>query len=482
MKYFKFIIVCVFIGFTFNLDAQDVKYSGGDGDGFASSSYFLIGYPTSFSVTAGGIKQIDLTWVKSSNEDVIIVYNTSNTFGTPVNSTVYSINDAIPDGGTVIYNGIGTSTTQGDLSEGSTYYYKIWSNSSSSYSEGSQIGNATTIAGSSTVPISLSATETGVQTITLSWALNGSSDNVMLAYSTDGVFGTPIDGDSYSVSGTISGGGTVLLNNSNTSYEHKYLTGGSYYYKAWSVNTNLYSSGITDNITIMSAAEILARYSGSDGGGYGSAENGAGSLPVELTSFTASSISSTNETISTGTVVLNWETATEVNNYGFQVERKKGKVESEIWEEVGFVEGHGNSNSQKDYSYVDSNPISGINRYRLKQIDTDGEFEYSEIVEVEVDIPIVFKLSQNFPNPFNPTTEINYSIPNVGTSGSVSSTNVSLKIYDILGREVATLVNKKQTPGNYSVAFNASQLSSGIYFYSIRTDVNASIKKMILLK
>lgn len=476
MKYFKFIIVCAFIGFTFNLDAQDVKYSGGDGDGFASSSYFLLGYPTSFSATSGGIKQIDLAWIKSSNENVLIVYNTSNTFGTPVNTTLYSINDAIPDGGTVIYNGSGTSTTQGDLSEGTTYYYKIWSNNNNSYSEESQIANSTTIAGSSTVPISLSATETGVQTITLSWAQNGSSDDVMLAYTTDGVFGNPIDGDSYSANGTISGGGTVIRNGSYTSYEHKNLTGGSYYYKAWSVNSNFYSSGITDNTTIMSASEILARYSGGDGGGSSSAEAGVAPLPVELTTFAAS--------INDDIVTLNWATATEVDNYGFEVERQilKQVQNDNNWETIGFVEGHGNSNSQKDYSYMDSNPISGRNRYRLKQIDTDGEFEYSEIVEVEVDIPIVFKLSQNFPNPFNPTTEINYSIPNVGTSGSISSTNVSLKIYDILGREVATLVNKKQTPGNYSVAFNARQLSSGIYFYSIRTDVNASIKKMILLK
>jgi hypothetical protein len=131
---------------------------------------------------------------------------------------------------------------------------------------------------------------------------------------------------------------------------------------------------------------------------------------------------------------------------------------------------------------LDSRPISGINRYRLKQIDTDGVFEYSEIVEVKTDIPTSFKLSQNFPNPFNPTTEINYSIPNNGINSSISSTNVALKIYDILGCEVATLVDKMQTPGNYSVTFNANQLSSGIYFYSIRTNVNVAIKKMILLR
>jgi hypothetical protein len=212
-------------------------------------------------------------------------------------------------------------------------------------------------------------------------------------------------------------------------------------------------------------------------------------LPVELSNFSCE--------VYNENVVLNWRTETELNNYGFDVEREtvisterrnleepKGTSHSfsASWETLGFVQGHGNSNSRKIYSFLDSRPISGINRYRLKQIDTDGVFEYSEIVEVKTDIPTSFKLSQNFPNPFNPTTEINYSIPNNGINSSISSTNVALKIYDILGCEVATLVDKMQTPGNYSVTFNANQLSSGIYFYSIRTNVNVAIKKMILLR
>ncbi len=195
--------------------------------------------------------------------------------------------------------------------------------------------------------------------------------------------------------------------------------------------------------------------------------------PVELTNFNAELINSQ--------VQLNWTTATEVNNYGFQVERKKGKVESETWEEVGFVEGHGNSNSPKDYSYVDSNPINGTSTplsnqlsYRLKQIDIDGGFEYSDIVEVEIELPTEYKLAQNYPNPFNPSTVINYSIPKAGL--------VKLNIYNALGEVVAELVNENLEAGFYQQSFNATNLSSGIYFYTITVNEFREVKKMNFVK
>jgi len=193
-------------------------------------------------------------------------------------------------------------------------------------------------------------------------------------------------------------------------------------------------------------------------------------FPVELVSFTASLTNSAD-------VVLNWQTATEVNNYGFEVERKILKQvqnDGESWEKIGFVEGYGNSNSPKDYNFRDTNPLPGTMKYRLKQIDTDGTFEYSEIIEVEIGIPTKFALFQNYPNPFNPTTEISYSLP--------KESDVTLKVYNTLGKEVVTLVNKRQEAGKYNVTFNAENLSSGIYFYSIRTAENASVKKMILLR
>ena len=192
-------------------------------------------------------------------------------------------------------------------------------------------------------------------------------------------------------------------------------------------------------------------------------------LPVELTSFTAS--------VKNTSVNLKWSTATEINNYGFEIERT---VNTSIplsvtkWEKIGFVSGSGNSNSQKDYSFNDSYPTGGSSfRYRLKQIDNDGTFSYSDGVEVEI-VPNKFELSQNYPNPFNPGTTIRYSMPQQG--------NVTLKVYDVLGNKVATLVNETQSAGKYEVRFDASQLSSGIYFYQLKTDNYYEIKKMTLIK
>ncbi|MCX6168442.1 MAG: ice-binding family protein [Ignavibacteriales bacterium] len=187
-------------------------------------------------------------------------------------------------------------------------------------------------------------------------------------------------------------------------------------------------------------------------------------LPVELTSFTA--------VLNNRVVELNWNTATEVNNYGFNVELR---IQNGEWNKIGFIQGHGNSNSPKDYSFVDKNPQVGKLQYRLKQIDFDGAFEYSDVAEVEVESPKQFTVYQNYPNPFNPTTNITYEIP--------VNSKVMIKVYDVLGSEVAILLNEEKLPGRYQVEFNASHLPSGIYFYSINTGNNNPImKKMILLK
>ncbi len=198
-----------------------------------------------------------------------------------------------------------------------------------------------------------------------------------------------------------------------------------------------------------------------------------GTLPVTLSSFSANVFRSSVE--------LNWQTATEVNNYGFRVERKKEKVQTS-WENIGFVEGHGNSNSPKEYSFTDENSPSGSIQYRLKQIDIDGNFEYSEIVEVEIGAPVKFELLQNYPNPFNPTTTIKYKVPKIEKDGRIVGQRVKIIIYNALVSEIATLVDEIKAPGNYSVRFDASGLSSGIYFYALRTDNFIRMKKMILMK
>ncbi len=191
-------------------------------------------------------------------------------------------------------------------------------------------------------------------------------------------------------------------------------------------------------------------------------------LPIELVYFTAK--------VNENNVLLKWQTATEVNNYGFEIERSTEKVG---WNKIGFVEGNGTSNSPKEYSFTDDVSQSGKYSYRLKQIDIDGSYKYSNVVEVNVGSPEKFELKANYPNPFNPTTTIEYSIPNVRAK---DFSPVQLIIYDVLGRKIATLVNKKQSPGNYSVNFNASNLTSGIYFYTLRAGNFTATRKMILIK
>lgn len=194
-------------------------------------------------------------------------------------------------------------------------------------------------------------------------------------------------------------------------------------------------------------------------------------LPVELVSFKGLTLDNQ--------VILNWQTATEVNNYGFEVEKKAGITEYEtenqpIWETVGFVKGNGNSNSQRSYSFIDKFDGSSKIKYRLKQIDNSGEFEYSHEIEVIIDVPKELLLEQNFPNPFNPTTKIRWQSP-------VDSRQI-LKVYDILGKEVMTLMDEYKDAGTYEIEFNANELNSGLYFYKITTGEYTETRKMVLLR
>ncbi|MBZ0181627.1 MAG: endonuclease [Melioribacteraceae bacterium] len=205
-------------------------------------------------------------------------------------------------------------------------------------------------------------------------------------------------------------------------------------------------------------------------------------VPVELTAFTG--------IFNEGNIELNWTTATEINNLGFEIERSVVGTSRDLslqWETIGFVEGEGNSTSPKSYSFVDtktsevSQNLAGLDgnlQYRLKQIDFDGNFEYSEIITVEMlratSLPTEFVLEQNYPNPFNPTTSIGYTVP--------SNEYVTLKVYDILGNEVATLVNEQKESGNYTANFDGDKLSSGLYIYKIQAGKFSQVRKMMLLK
>jgi len=195
------------------------------------------------------------------------------------------------------------------------------------------------------------------------------------------------------------------------------------------------------------------------------------SVPVELISFVAYQ--------SNGSVELLWETSTELNNSGFEVERNFNKSN---FEKIAFLPGFGTSSEKHFYSFTDKPDSNGKISYRLKQMDFNGDFNYSKVVEIDFSSFKEFSVAQNYPNPFNPSTKIKFTISSVIASGAKQSQPITLKVYDILGNEVATLVNEEKPAGTYEVEFNATSLPSGVYFYQLKTGSFVETKKMVLLK
>jgi hypothetical protein len=192
-------------------------------------------------------------------------------------------------------------------------------------------------------------------------------------------------------------------------------------------------------------------------------------VPVELTSFTAN--------VAGNSVVLNWTTSTEVNNHGFEILRSAQNDND--WRKIGYVPGFGTTTEPKSYSYTDQSINSGKYYYRLKQIDFNGSFTYSGVVEIDILLPVEFSLEQNYPNPFNPSTSIQFSLP--------VDAHVAISIYNLVGEKVAEVTNKEFAAGNHKVDFNASRLTSGVYLYKLEAiDVSGknynSVKKMTLMK
>lgn len=187
-------------------------------------------------------------------------------------------------------------------------------------------------------------------------------------------------------------------------------------------------------------------------------------LPVELVSFT-SSVTGRN-------VTLEWTTSEEVNNAGFEIQRSDSRGQ---WVRAGYVRGNGTAAGNSSYSFTDKGLSSGTYSYRLKQTDYNGQFEYFELSnEVFVGVPSRFELSQNYPNPFNPSTKISFDLPVGG--------NAELVVFDMSGSEVATLVNENLPAGYYTIDFNASSLSSGVYFFRLVAGDNVATRKMALIK
>lgn len=185
-------------------------------------------------------------------------------------------------------------------------------------------------------------------------------------------------------------------------------------------------------------------------------------IPVELTLFTATKLGND--------IDLRWQTATEQNNMGFDIERSADNIS---FTKIGFVNGYGTTTEPMSYSFVDEN-VYGTLYYRLRQVDFDGTATFSQVIEVDAGPITSYELAQNYPNPFNPATNISYMIPEAGI--------VKLAVYDVLGNEIAVLVNEHQKPGQYEVTFDAAGFTSGVYFYTLQSNGFSATKKLMLLR
>ncbi len=203
-------------------------------------------------------------------------------------------------------------------------------------------------------------------------------------------------------------------------------------------------------------------------------------FPVELQSFGAE--------VKDDGILLKWTTATEVNNYGFEIYRAINVDTQQNYFQLGFVQGYGNSNSPKNYEFLDKGPPAANLIYRLKQIDTDGSYEfYDKTIHIDNSVTAItetnpgikFSLAQNYPNPFNPATTIKYMVPSNPES---NKQYVILSIYDVLGNELSKLVDEEKSAGVYEANFNSANLASGIYYYKLKIGGFVSVKKMVVLK
>ncbi len=292
-------------------------------------------------------------------------------------------------------------------------------------------------------PTNLVATATGPNEVELNWVDNSNDEET---FHIERKLGDSISTNEYSEIATVSANVTTYVDNTvGDTTMYTYRVRGKAPWGTYSSYSN--------------EAEVLTL------------------IPVELTSFEGMIVD--------GNVKLIWATATETNNYGFDVERKNpplNPLQGGDFEKIGFVQGHGTTTESQSYFFTDESILSGTYQYRLKQVDYDGSYEYSNIIEVEVGIPTEFSLEQNYPNPFNPTTIIKFTISDLRFT--------ILKIYDVLGNEVATLINEEKEAGIYEVEFDATNITSGIYFYRLTAgDPSTSsgqsftaTKKMIILK
>lgn len=247
----------------------------------------------------------------------------------------------------------------------------------------------------------------------------------------------------------------------------------TYVTKAQTTSNITYDAGTS--VEVQTGADVCATNIYINGSWSGGGSICTGALPVSLSSFTAS--------VDKRNVTLMWVTEWELNNSGFDIERSiplnPPEGQTSEWKKIAFIPGHGTSNVSNGYLFKDEKLKTGKYQYRLKQIDFNGNYEYFPLgTELAITPPGSFGLSQNYPNPSNPNSRINFELPVTG--------KVNIKVYDIIGREVMTLIDETREADYYMVEFDGSNLASGVYFYRIYAEGEGQkftqTMKMIIVK
>ncbi len=297
------------------------------------------------------------------------------------------------------------------------------------------------------------------------FATNSPLYNIFAGVHTQGVFRSTDNGDTFTPANNgLTQNSVFAIANTATGYVYAGIYGGGGVFlstdngDSWAEN----NSGLTNgDIRAIDIAPNAYVYVATFGSGVFMSTN---PIPVELISFTAS--------LKNRSIQLNWQTATELNNSGFEILKSTDNI---YFNRFGFVEGAGNSSTPKFYLFTDREAKPGVKYfYKIKQIDFDGSSAFSNTIEVSIPLSATFSLDQNYPNPFNPATSISYQLP--------LNSFVTLKVYDVLGNEIATLINEEKPAGSYKLDWNAADQPSGVYFYQLKTGSFVQTKKMIFLR
>ncbi len=413
-----------------------------------------------------------ISWTRGSGTLCkVFIYAGSSGTPAPVNGTDYTSNANFGSGSQIgstgwycVYSGTGTSVNVRNLTGDVTYrvmVLEVGSATSPAYNTtaSTNIGNLTTNPGNQANNVVFSDLQT--TSLTVNWQ-NGSASKrcVFIKLGTTGT-ASPVDNNTYTAN-TEFGSGTQI---GSTGWYCIY--NGTASQSAGNINV----TGLTQNTNyVVMVCEYFGNPSSEEYIVQSATLNpntNQTPMPVKMMGF--------NFSIFEKNVSLKWSTASEVNNAGFEVERAEIRSENLEFRKVGYVKGIGNSNTINNYSFTDRVQESGKYKYRLRQTDYNGNFEYHNLSQaVEIGIPKKFSLKQNYPNPFNPVTKISFDLP--------EDENVNLTVFDLKGSKIKELLNGKKPAGYYEISFDGSNLSSGIYIAILKTNNQNASKRMILLK